>query len=180
MVGAAGSPPWWVSGILRSGRPTKPRPPGRADDGPGAATRGGCHRRDPAPARPLPSLARPGRPAAAPSTLPDPRQCHARSSQTILGDAGRKVGDRHAAWIRPGRVGGKGAQPPAYLARSEQANHVWRQQFIHTYLERALPQLGITIPAATLLRFWTMLAHYHGGTWNAGPGTPPRPHARSV
>ncbi|MBI2016362.1 MAG: DUF4143 domain-containing protein, partial [Candidatus Rokubacteria bacterium] len=52
-------------------------------------------------------------------------------------------------------------------ARSEQASFVWRQQFIHTYLERDLPQLGITIPAPTLLRFWTMLAHYHGGIWNA-------------
>src|SRR5206468_4966117 len=53
-------------------------------------------------------------------------------------------------------LGGKGAQPLAYLARSEQASHVWRQQFIHTYLERDLPQLGITISAGTLLRFWTM------------------------
>lgn len=61
----------------------------------------------------------------------------------------------------------RGGFPPAYLARSEQASFVWRQQFIHTYLERDLPQLGITIPAATLLRFWTMLAHYHGGIWNA-------------
>jgi len=65
------------------------------------------------------------------------------------------------------RLWRRGGFPPAYLARSEQASHVWRQQFIHTYLERALPQLGITIPAATLLRFWTMLAHYHGGIWNA-------------
>ena len=61
----------------------------------------------------------------------------------------------------------RGGFPPAYLARSEHASFVWRQQFIHTYLERDLPQLGITIPAATLLRFWTMLAHYHGGVWNA-------------
>ncbi len=61
----------------------------------------------------------------------------------------------------------RGGFPPAYLARSEHASFVWRQQFIHTYLERDLPQLGITIPAATLLRFWTMLAHYHGGIWNA-------------
>ena len=65
------------------------------------------------------------------------------------------------------RLWRRGGFPPAYLARSEQASHVWRQQFIHTYLERDLPQLGITIPAATLLRFWTMLAHYHGGIWNA-------------
>src|SRR5712692_945639 len=61
----------------------------------------------------------------------------------------------------------RGGFPPAYLARSAQASFVWRQQFIHTYLERDVPQLGITIPAATLLRFWTMLAHYHGGIWNA-------------
>lgn len=42
----------------------------------------------------------------------------------------------------------------------------WRDAFIRTYLERDLPQLGIKLPAATLRRFWTMLAHYHGQTWN--------------
>jgi predicted AAA+ superfamily ATPase len=65
------------------------------------------------------------------------------------------------------RLWKRGGFPPAYLARSEQASYVWRQQFSRTYLERDLPQLGITIPAVTLLRFWTMLAHYHGGVWNA-------------
>ncbi|MFA5890723.1 MAG: ATP-binding protein [Actinomycetota bacterium] len=61
----------------------------------------------------------------------------------------------------------RGAFPPAYLARSEKASLIWREQFIHTFLERDVPQLGITIPSATLHRFWTMLAHYHGGVWNA-------------
>jgi len=61
----------------------------------------------------------------------------------------------------------RGGFPPAYLARSESASFSWRLQFIQTYLERDLPQLGLTIPAMTLLRFWTMLAHYHGGLWNA-------------
>lgn len=61
----------------------------------------------------------------------------------------------------------RGGFPTAYLARSEHASLVWRRQFIQIYLERDLPQLGITIPAVTLLRFWTMLAHYHGGVWNA-------------
>ncbi len=70
-----------------------------------------------------------------------------------------------AATLR--RLWRRGGFPPAYLARSERASYVWRQQFIQTYLERDLPQLGITIPAAALLRFWTMLAHYHGGIWNA-------------
>ena len=44
---------------------------------------------------------------------------------------------------------------------------MWRSQFIQTFLERDLPQFGVTIPARTLFRFWTMLAHYHGGVWNA-------------
>ena len=75
-----------------------------------------------------------------------------------LPELGAKALARH--WRR-------GGFPPAYLARSEAASLVWRRQFVQTYLERDLPQLGITIPAATLLRFWTMLAHYHGGVWNA-------------
>jgi uncharacterized protein len=43
----------------------------------------------------------------------------------------------------------------------------WRQDFIRTYLERDIPQLGPRIPAATLHRFWTMLAHLQGGLFNA-------------
>ena len=66
-----------------------------------------------------------------------------------------------------GRLWRRGGFPPAYLARSEQASYVWRQQLVQTFLERDLPQLGISVPAATMLRFWTMLAHYHGGVWNA-------------
>jgi len=42
----------------------------------------------------------------------------------------------------------------------------WKDAFIRTYLERDLPQLGINLSAITLRRFWTMLAHYHGQTWN--------------
>jgi len=38
---------------------------------------------------------------------------------------------------------------------------------VQTYLARDVPQLGISIPASTLLRFWTMLAHWHGQIWNA-------------
>lgn len=64
------------------------------------------------------------------------------------------------------RLWRRGGFPRAFLAPSEAASLAWRQQFIQTYLERDVPQLGITIPAATLLRFWTMVAHYHGGIWN--------------
>ena len=62
-------------------------------------------------------------------------------------------------WVR-------GGFPASFLARTPAASHAWRQDFIRTFLERDLPQLGVRVPAATLQRFWTMLAHYHGQVWN--------------
>jgi predicted AAA+ superfamily ATPase len=61
----------------------------------------------------------------------------------------------------------RGGFPPSFLARAETDSAVWRKGFVRTFLERDLPQMGITVPAATLLRFWTMVAHYHGQIWNA-------------
>lgn len=60
----------------------------------------------------------------------------------------------------------RGGFPRSLLAKSLAGSREWREAFIRTYLERDLPQLGITLPAMTLRRFWTMLAHYHGQTWN--------------
>lgn len=60
----------------------------------------------------------------------------------------------------------RGGFPRALLAHDMQLSREWREAFIRTYLERDLPQLGIHLPALTLRRFWTMLAHYHGQTWN--------------
>lgn len=62
-------------------------------------------------------------------------------------------------WVR-------GGFPRALLGKDLAASRAWREAFIRTYLERDLPQLGINLPAITLRRFWTMLAHYHGQTWN--------------
>ncbi len=56
----------------------------------------------------------------------------------------------------------RGGFPDAYLARSDAASQRWRGQFIRTYLERDIPQLGPRIAAETLRRFWTMLAHEQG------------------
>lgn len=61
----------------------------------------------------------------------------------------------------------RGAFPRAYLAGSDRDSLAWRKQFIQTLLERDLPQWGVRVPAVALLRFWTMLAHYHGQLWNA-------------
>jgi uncharacterized protein len=73
-----------------------------------------------------------------------------------------EIGARHLArhWLR-------GGFPLSYTARSLEASLAWRSQFVRSFLERDLPQLGITIPAQALRRFWTMLAHYHGQIWNA-------------
>ncbi|OGA33616.1 MAG: hypothetical protein A3F75_14990 [Betaproteobacteria bacterium RIFCSPLOWO2_12_FULL_64_23] len=60
----------------------------------------------------------------------------------------------------------RGGFPRALLADDIELSREWREAFIRTYLERDLPQLGIHLPAPTLRRFWTMLAHYHGQTWN--------------
>ena len=68
--------------------------------------------------------------------------------------------DEQRLWLR-------GGLPPSYLARTEARSREWRKNFIQALLERDFPQWGVRAPAVALLRFWTMLAHYHGQTWNA-------------
>ena len=65
-----------------------------------------------------------------------------------------------ALWLR-------GGFPESLLAASDAASLRWRTDFLRTYLERDIPQLGPRIPAETLRRFWTMLAHQQGGLLNA-------------
>ncbi|MFO0810104.1 MAG: ATP-binding protein [Gemmataceae bacterium] len=74
-----------------------------------------------------------------------------------LADLGPKAQPR--LWLR-------GGFPLAYTAQSEADSVAWRRQFLQTFLERDVPQLGVQVPAVALRRFWTMLAHYHGQTWN--------------
>jgi hypothetical protein len=64
------------------------------------------------------------------------------------------------------RLWRRGGFPPAFLATSDAASAEWRRDFVRTFLERDLPQLGVRVPAITLRRFWTMLAHYHAQVWN--------------
>ncbi len=75
-----------------------------------------------------------------------------------LAEVGEPAIRRH--WLR-------GAFPRSFLARSNVESFSWRRQFVQTFLERDLPQLGIGIPAAAMRRFWTMLAHYQSAVWNA-------------
>jgi predicted AAA+ superfamily ATPase len=75
-----------------------------------------------------------------------------------LADLGASAQGRH--WLR-------GGFPRAYTPRLEADSLSWRNQFLQTFIERDLPQLGVRIPALAVRRFWSMLAHYHGQTWNA-------------
>ena len=75
-----------------------------------------------------------------------------------LAEVGAEMQMRH--WQR-------GGFPLSFLAASDADSLAWRRNFIQTFLERDLPQLGVSISAASMFRFWNMLAHYHGQVWNA-------------
>ena len=60
----------------------------------------------------------------------------------------------------------RGALPESFVAVTDEASNRWRDDYISTFLERDLANLGFRFPATTMRRFWTMLAHYHGQTWN--------------
>jgi predicted AAA+ superfamily ATPase len=60
----------------------------------------------------------------------------------------------------------RGGFPPSFLADDDASSYEWRRNFVLTFLERDISQLGFRIPGATLHRFWRMLAHYHGQVWN--------------
>jgi hypothetical protein len=61
----------------------------------------------------------------------------------------------------------RGGFPLSYLAVSEADSVAWRKNFVLTLLERDFPQWGVRVPSTALHRFWTVVAHYHGQTWNA-------------
>ncbi len=69
--------------------------------------------------------------------------------------------------IRHRRLWLRGAFPRAYLATSDSRSMAWRADFVRTFLERDLSRLGIGISPESLERFWNMVAHFHGGIWNA-------------
>lgn len=70
------------------------------------------------------------------------------------------AGNLEKLWFR-------GGFPDSFLTGSEATGVRWRKTFLRTFLERDLPALGAKLPAEDMRRFWTMLAHTHGGAWNA-------------
>ncbi|OYT90947.1 MAG: hypothetical protein CFE43_15775 [Burkholderiales bacterium PBB3] len=81
----------------------------------------------------------------------------------IAADAGQwSAADANRLWLR-------GGFPRAYLAATDADSFVWRMQAIADHVRVDMPQFGINIAAPAMLRFWTMLAHYHGQIWSAAP-----------
>ena len=70
------------------------------------------------------------------------------------------VGRSASLWLR-------GGFPRSFVAPTEEDSAAWRRDFVRTFLERDLPQLGVQVPAMTLQRFWSMLAHHHAQVWSA-------------
>jgi len=67
--------------------------------------------------------------------------------------------DLKKLWLR-------GGLPPSFMSENDKKSVLWREQYIASFLERDIPQLGINIPSRTLHRFWTMVSHYHGQVIN--------------
>jgi uncharacterized protein len=101
--------------------------------------------------------------SASPDLLSQSSETLAGRLETVLLEGFRlaDLGER-----AQGRLWLRGGFPLAYTAKSEGDSVAWRRQFLQTFLERDIPQLGIQIPAAALRRFWNMLAHYHAQIWN--------------
>jgi predicted AAA+ superfamily ATPase len=101
--------------------------------------------------------------SAAPDLLRQSSETLAGRVETValegfrLADLGDRAQQRH--WLR-------GGFPLSYTARTESNSATWRRQFLQTFLQRDMPQLGIQIPSVALHRFWTMIAHYHAQIWN--------------
>ena len=101
--------------------------------------------------------------SAAPDLLRQSSETLAGRLETVplegfrLADLGAGVQQRH--WLR-------GGFPLSYTAKTENNSVAWRRQFLQTFLQRDMPQLGIQIPSVALHRFWNMVAHYHAQIWN--------------
>lgn len=70
------------------------------------------------------------------------------------------VDTRNQLWLR-------GGFPESYLAPSDEVSNQWRRSFVRTFLYQDLPGFGVRVSPGVLRRFWTMVAHYHGQTWNS-------------
>lgn len=60
----------------------------------------------------------------------------------------------------------RGGFPRSFVAPTDDESREWRRDFVRTFLERDIPQLGFSTDATTLRRFWTMVAHFHAQIWN--------------
>ncbi len=96
------------------------------------------------------------------------RELIQQSSETLAGRIGyielapfslQEFTDQERLWVR-------GGFPRSFLADNDESSFLWREAYIKTFLERDIPNLGFSIPAQLVYRFWMMLCHYHGQVAN--------------
>jgi len=92
-----------------------------------------------------------------------------QSSESLAGRIGyvevapfsyEETSDIESLWVR-------GGFPRSFLAETIEKSFLWREAYIRTFLEQDIPSLGFNVPAQQVFRFWMMLCHYHGQTFNA-------------
>ena len=88
------------------------------------------------------------------------RVCYFELTGFMPAEIGINTDNMNTLWSR-------GGLPRSFLARSDSVSFQWRENFIDTYLERDIPNLGINSPRPALMRFWQMTAHCHGQIWNS-------------
>ncbi|OGS37378.1 MAG: hypothetical protein A2293_07845 [Elusimicrobia bacterium RIFOXYB2_FULL_49_7] len=102
------------------------------------------------------------------SASPDMLQC---SSESLSGRIEHiEMTGFHLSEVTPAataRLWLRGGFPLSFLAKNDHDSLIWRKAFVQTYLQHDLSQLGLKLPSTTLLRFWHILAHYHGQIWNS-------------
>lgn len=81
-------------------------------------------------------------------------------SEVALGASGWSDAAADRLWLR-------GGFPRAWLARDDEDSFTWRHQAMAQHVQLDLPQFGLNVAAPAMLRFWAMLAHYHGQVWSA-------------
>ena len=88
------------------------------------------------------------------------RASYAELTPFLASEVAQDLGGLQGLWQR-------GGFPLSHLAASDALSWAWRQDFLRTFLHRDMPALGVRVPAETIRRFWTMLAHLQGQPFNA-------------
>ena len=172
---APGGPRERAGSLLRSGRSSRLGAPRGAHARVVSPSRAGRDRRDSTRASALRGPSGPRRQTSSSYALLDPRERVSLPRQRGVRVPRGAYLVRRAHRVSFERSHAEEARSPlvarglsSFVLGEDRTRRVrWRVDFVRTFLERDIPELGLNVPSLTLRRFWTMIAHYHGQVWNA-------------